>query len=308
MTAPTVLVAGSANVDLSVRVPRLPGPGETVVGGPVTRTLGGKGVNQAIAAHRAGARVELRACVGADSVGDWLVARLAAEGLAVEGIQRPAGPPGTALVIVNEAGENQIVASPGANAFATPDGLDPWPSPAVALVQQEIPAATVAAALRRGRSAGAVTVLNAAPAAEVPAATLRHVDLLVVNEHEFAAALGVPFRPGVRRAPGWPVVLVTLGGRGAVVLDGDTVWSVPAFAVPVVDTVAAGDAFCGVLAASLAAGRPLREAVRWANAAGAVTVTRSGAAAALPTRAEIEELLARGAPGPARRARAGPGQ
>lgn len=288
------MVVGSANVDLAASVTRLPSPGETVMGGALERSAGGKGANQAIAARRAGVRVHLLAAIGTRDPGDWLVQEIRAQGIGVEHIVRPDGPPGTALVVTDDGGENQIVVCPGANAQAGADLLERVQHlrPDVVLVQCEIPEKTVAAALRHGRKIGAVTIVNAAPATPFALSVIGFADVAVVNEHEYASLLGRPFVETARRAPGSPAMVVTLGGRGAAILDGDRPRFVPAPRVEVVDSVAAGDAFCGVLAASLAQRHPLDEAVRRGCVAGAVTVTRRGAARALPSGAELARAIA----------------
>jgi len=287
-----VLVLGSANVDLATHVQRLPRAGETVMGGALDQTVGGKGANQAIAARRAGADIDFRAAIGRTDSGEWLVAQLRAEGVGVDHLERPAQPPGTAFVAIDAVGENQIVVCPGSNAQAGARLLEPSPRqpPAVVLVQCEIPRQTVLAALEYGRRIGAVTILNAAPATPLTARAVAAIDILVVNEHEYAIALGQPPGTQLTHQPGWPTVIVTLGARGAAILDHDETRTIPARPVTVVDTVGAGDAFCGVLAASLAHGHQIDEAVTWGCAAGALTVTRPGAATALPTADEIHRF------------------
>jgi ribokinase len=287
-----VLVVGSANIDVAARVSRLPLPGETVLGEVMAQAPGGKGLNQAIAARRAGADVDFRAAIGTGGSGDWLLDQLRAEGVYVDHVDRPPGPPGTALVIVDAEGENQIVVDPGSNGHASGHLVTAAPArpPKVVLVQCEIPHEAVLAALCYGRTVAATTVLNAAPATTLAQEIVDAVDVLVVNEHEYAAARGEPAGGAVEPVLGWPTIVVTQGARGALIVRTSGSVLVPAPKVHVVDTVAAGDAFCGALAAALARGEALEEAVRWGCAAGALTVTRPGAAAALPTAEELRRF------------------
>ncbi|WP_424216394.1 ribokinase (plasmid) [Streptomyces sp. BI20] len=314
-----VLVVGSLNVDLSVAVPRLPAPGETVAGADVVRGAGGKGANQAVAAARLGGTVHMVGLVGDDDLGAELRARLAAEGVDETAVATSTGAAsGLALIVVDAAGENTITLSPGANRRLDPAALtgllgllDPLGPGDTVLAQLEVPVGTVTAALRAARAAGARTLLNAAPppAAPLPAELRAAVDLLVVNETE-AAALGTPRPgPGPRDPAGWarralelralgPAgVVITLGAAGAVAAGpGEDPVHVPGFPVRAVDTVGAGDAFCAELALAVGVERTLAGAVRRACAAGALATTRPGAQAALPTRAEVDALLAAGAP------------
>ncbi len=264
--------------------PRLPAPGETVLGSDVTEHAGGKGLNQAVAAARAGVRTSFIGAVGADAAGDRLVDELAASGVLTSGVRRSSRPTGRAIITVDDAGENSIVVVMGANA----DVEVGWLPPAkVVLAQLEVPVRTVAAAFRMARAAGAVTVLNPAPAGALDRAVLALVDVLVPNEHELAGLGPVEdlIVLGVR------AVVTTLGARGARVVTAESEWHVPPFPVAPVDTTGAGDAFCGVLAARLATGDPLDVAVRAAAAAGALATTRQGAVPSMPTASEIAALL-----------------
>jgi ribokinase len=268
-----VVVVGSLNVDTTLLVDRLPAPGQTVVAGGLVRALGGKGFNQAVTAARQGAAVTMVGAVGDDEGGRSLLAALAAEGVDAGAVSVvPGAETGMALITVDADGTNTIAVSPGAN------GLVPVPAPArfagaaVVLTQLEVPLAVAAAAM----AAGALTILNPSPAL-----ALLDADVIVMNETE-AAALG----PATA-----PTVIVTRGERGATV-NGRPV---PATAPPgpVVDTTGAGDAFCGALAAALAAGRPLDQALARASAAGAHAVTVHGALPSLSTAADVDRLLAR---------------
>jgi ribokinase len=284
----TLLVVGSANADLTVRVPRHPGPGETVLGATdLAVHPGGKGANQAVAAGRLGARVGFCGKVGDDAHGERVARALQGAGVDTGALSVAAGvPTGVALVTVASSGENTIVVAPGANARLTPDEVAAAVTEQVRVVsvQCEVPTAAVCAAARRAPR----FVLNASPAealvgAPEAAEVLGRADPLVVNEHEMRVLLGAAdgrgavapvdlLRLGVRSA------VVTLGAGGAVVVgpDGGTV-PVPAPAVEAVDTTGAGDAFTGALAWRLAEGDGLTEAVGWAVRAGAAAVQEAGA-------------------------------
>jgi ribokinase len=287
-----VVVVGSANVDLVVAVPRHPAPGETVLGGDLRRTPGGKGANQAVAAARAGgADTVLVAALGHDEAAELLLTSLTAAGVRTEAVQRVDAPTGTALITVSPDGENAIVVAPGANALvdAAP-ALEHLAAADVVLAQLEIPLDVVRAAAA-ARHPGALVVLNAAPSRPLPDELWAQVDVLVVNEHEaadLAPGPGAPEAAAARLAQRVPTVVVTLGAAGALVATADR-WpvAVPAPRVDAVDTTGAGDTFCGVLAARLAAGDDVVDAVRRAGVAGALAVTRPGAQAAVPSAAEV---------------------
>ena len=293
--APRIVVAGSANMDLVGLAPRLPRPGETVLGDDFVMAPGGKGSNQAIAAARAGGATTFLGAIGSDSFGVTLGARLTAAGVDTSRVRTSYGTSGVAVIMVDRAGENSILVSPGAN--STFVDLSPAERAAIAeadvlLCQQEIPLGTVFAALRAGREAGTRTILNAAPAMDLPPGLLDQVDLLVVNEIEARAITGSP-EPDVHALLALvPRVVLTLSGAGSRYADRDgRDEHVPAFRVEVADTTAAGDAFTGALAVAWGEGRDLVDAVRWANAAGAVCVQKVGASGALPERTEIEALF-----------------
>ena len=266
-----VVVLGSLNVDLVTRVERHPLPGETLLGAGLERYAGGKGGNQAVAAAAAGAQVRMVGAVGSDEPGTAYVARLAERGIDVSGVAVVDGPSGHALITVDDAGENAIVVIPGANAAVGEVALqslgDLGPGD-VLLMQLEVPLPTVAAAARHAAHRGARVVLNIAPYAALPADVLALADPVVANEHEAAALADAGGSPGS--------LLVTFGANGAS-WDG---LSAPALVVPsdeVVDTTGAGDAFCGALAAALAAGADRGTALGAALAAGAGAVRHTGA-------------------------------
>jgi ribokinase len=307
---PRIVVAGSANIDLVVTAPVLPRPGETVLGDRFTQVPGGKGANQAIAAGRAGGRTTFLGAIGSDGFGVTLKARLAASTVDTSLLRVVYGSSGVALIVVEEpGGENAIVVAPGANAaFTELTGAERAAIAAadVLLCQLEIPVGTVEAACLAARAAGTRVVLNAAPARPLPDDLLGAVDLLVLNEVEAVAMVpvgSVGVDAGDDPEPeemldalleSVPGVVLTQGAAGAWYADRDGgAEQVPAPRVEAVDTTAAGDAFCGALAVALGEGREVRDAVRWASAAGAVAVRRLGASSALPKRPAIDELYAR---------------
>jgi ribokinase len=301
-----VTVVGSLNMDLVVYADELPRRGETRLAERFVMVPGGKGLNQAVAAARQGARTALVGVVGTDDLGDQLLAVARDEGVAVEHLRRDeATGSGVALITVDAEGDNTILVAPQANARLGEDDVtragDALTATRVVLTQLETPPGSVRAALRQGRAAGATTILNPAPA---PAQTLDAdllalCDLVVPNESEAAAITGhdTSDDAGVRRAAralldaGAGAVVVTLGDRGSFYCDARRSFAVPTFPVAAVDTTAAGDAFCGALAARLAARAPLDDALRHAAAAGALAVTVAGATPALPTAAAVRALL-----------------
>ena len=307
--AGTVVVVGSSNTDMTVRVPRIPRPGETVVGRDFRVSGGGKGANQAVAAARAGGRVRFVTALGADGFGDRARDAFVADGIDVGLVRRvPDTASGVALIFVDEAGENSIAVASGANAalapadvigLATSLGRDD-----VVLAQLEIALDTVAAAVEIARDRGARVILNPAPARALPDAVLRGVSILTPNEQEAAQLTGVEAtdtEAGLSRAArllhdrGVRDVAITLGSRGVYVSSSGRSTLVKAFRVDAVDTTAAGDVFNGALAVALIEGLSLLDAVRFANAAAAVSVTRLGAQASAPRRPEIEAMLHEGA-------------
>jgi ribokinase len=296
----TVVVVGSVNADHVVRVSHLPQPGETVGGGVLSVFPGGKGANQAHAAARLGAATVLVAAVGTDDAAEVERAALRQDGAATSELVTCAGPSGVAVILVDDAGENMIAVAPGANAQLSPElvtrRLPPLLSPgAVVLAGLEIPLDAVAAAAAAGRAAGAAVVINPAPGQPLPPEVLAGA-ILTPNEGEIRlVAPGAPDEAGAIAAvlhAGARAVVVTRGGRGATLHEpGRPVVTIPAPVVTVVDTVGAGDAFNGALAAALADETPLQASVRTAVAAGAAACTGSGARSALPTRAGLAALL-----------------
>jgi ribokinase len=282
-----VCVVGSANLDLVATTARIPGPGETVLGDGYAEHAGGKGLNQAVAAARSGARVAFVGCVGDDDAGRRMRAVLVGDGIDAADLTVGRSPTGRALIVVDAGGENSIVVVPGANHdVVLPRSL---PDAAVVLCQLEVPLDQVARALAAAKRGGATTILNPAPANPLPTDLLAECDLVVPNEHEVELLGGVE----ALLAGGSRAVVVTRGGSGVDVHTADGATHCPPFEVDVVDTTGAGDAFCGALAARLAAGDALLQAVRWAAAAGALATTVVGAVPAQPTAEAITELMAR---------------
>ena len=302
-------MVGSANLDLVVEVAAVPVAGQTVLGGDLARIPGGKGANQAVAAARLGRRVAMVGRVGDDEAGAVLRSALAAAGVDVAHLRTaPGAPSGVALIAVAADGDNAIVVSPGANGRVGPGDVisasDVLTRARVTLLQLEIPLDAVVAAA--AASAGTV-VLNPAPAAPLPDGLLDRVDVLVPNQTELAALADhdgpVDAETAAELARTLPTaaVVVTLGAGGALVVTGAEATLVPAPTVTPVDTTAAGDAFCGALADALADGADLVEATRWAVRVGTAATLRPGAQPSLPTRAEVDRLLAEAtAPSPTR--------
>jgi ribokinase len=281
-----VVVVGSTNLDIVAGTSRLPGPGETVIGHGYAEYPGGKGLNQAVAAARAGARVAFVSAVGTDAAGDALLEVMRREGIDTAAVvRRPDAPTGRAVIGVADDGENSIIVVPGANATVTADDA---PRARVVLAQLEVPIDTVRAAFRSARAAGAITVLNPAPAQPLDEQLLGCCDVVVPNEHE-AALLG-----GVQHlhALGAGTVVLTLGREGASMSDGSSVHAVAPFTVTPVDTTGAGDTFCGSLSARLALGDDRDTALRYAAAAAALSTTRSGAVPSIPTADEVRAFMA----------------
>lgn len=292
---------GSLNMDLVVKVPRLPQVGETVTGGVFSTFPGGKGANQAVAAARLGASVAVVGRVGADAFGMQLLEALRREGVDVAAVRAdPESPTGVAAIGVDEQGRNLILVAPGANARLLPHDVDEQvvARSQVLLLQLEIPMVTVLHAARVARRYGAWVCLDPAPAAPLPEELYRLVDVLNPNEVEAAALTGMPIRTLedaqraarvlLNRGVRYPVI--GLGDRGSYYLSSEEAGHVPALGVHAVDTAAAGDAFAAALGVALGEGSPLREAVRFATCAAGLKVTRMGAQS-MPSRAEVEAAL-----------------
>jgi ribokinase len=303
-----IIVVGSINTDLVIRGPRLPAPGETVLGGEFYQAAGGKGANQAVAAARSARQpVTFVGAVGDDALGHEALERLRCENLVCDYVRTVRGQPtGVALILVDEQGQNLISVAAGANAHLTPADLDRVPqevfiSARVFLTSLETPLETVVRGLSLARRAGLTTILNPAPARPLPDEVLTLVDVLTPNESEAETLVGGD-REGTRSGRITPAecaarlvkrgcrsVIATLGEAGCLVAGREN-GRVPGRAVAAVDATAAGDAFNGALAVALAEGRTLVEAARWANVAASISVTRRGAQPSLARREEIDEI------------------
>ncbi|HLU52229.1 MAG TPA: ribokinase [Acidimicrobiia bacterium] len=280
---PTVTVVGSINLDLVATCPRLPAPGETILAIDFARYPGGKGANQALAASRAGADVTMVGAVGNDPEADAALALLQDSEVDLSRLITSSSPTGVALITVDEDGENQIVVVPGANATLTADDIDASGADVV-LCQLEIPHEAVLAA---GHTATGLFCVNAAPARPLGQEVLERVDVVIVNEREREALSDELARTAA-------LVVVTLGAAGAKAYrSGRLVAEAVPPAVSPVDTVGAGDAFCGAFVTALGRGASVDIALRWGCAAGALATTRPGAQPSLPTAAEIEGILTR---------------
>ncbi|MBN1219890.1 MAG: ribokinase [Anaerolineae bacterium] len=302
-----VVVVGSLNMDLVTRSPRIPLPGETIIGSNFYTLPGGKGANQAVAAARLGACASMVGRVGQDAFGRPLLANLDNNGVDHTYVsQDPEAATGVALITVDDAGENTIVLASGANMHFSPAHVDAAASAIAAaevlLLQLEIPLETVTRAAEVAQAHGVRVILNPAPApAEpLPAELLSRVNILIPNETETSllTGLSVEDRPQAEvaaaalREVGVETVILTLGARGALLAQASESILIPAFKITPVDTTAAGDAFVAGFGTALAEGKSLPEAIRWGNAVGALAATRLGAQPSLPARLEVEQLLA----------------
>ncbi len=292
----TIAVVGSLNMDVSYRVAHIPAPGETVLARGVTKSPGGKGGNQAVAAAKMGAQVAMIGCVGRDGDGEALRASLRGAGVDDALVAACDEPTGTAFICVSDAGENNIVVHAGANgcvdAAVLARARARLAGAQICVVQLEIPHETAWAALRLCRELGVFTALNPSPACQVPAQALQGLDLLVPNETEMAALLGREADPAAdlprfARETGVRRILMTVGAQGCYLADAQGVRHFPAQPVRAVDTTGAGDTFLGALCAMLAEGRPVEEAIDVAQRAAALTVQRMGAQQAMPSRAQV---------------------
>ncbi len=303
MHPPRIIVVGSANTDMVVKVPHLLQPGETLLGSQFVMARGGKGANQAVAARRLGADVTFIARLGRDNFGHASADAYREEGIDTAFIAwDDEAPSGVALIMVSDAAENIIAVVPGANGRLSPGDIQAAEQAFIGancmLLQLEIPQETVEAAAGLAKAHGVRVILNPAPAVQLPRSILDAVDVITPNENEAAILLGEEFNPQdeqgfiqMSQKLAVPVLVVTLGRRGARFVEGKKVTTVPSFPVKPVDTTAAGDAFNGALAVALGRGEGLEGAVRFANAVGALSTTRLGAQPSLPSAAEVDEFI-----------------
>jgi len=300
-----ITVVGSLNMDLVVRAPRMPVPGETLIGSDFRVIPGGKGANQAVAAARLGAQVTMIGRVGNDDFGRAQQRSLAQEGIDVTHVSvDPEEATGIALITLDATGQNSIILAPGANMHLTVAHLEATKQAIadadILICQLESPLEAVTKAIELAHAHGARVILNPAPARPLDTALLRLVDYLIPNESEATlltdiqvADLSSAKEAAINlRERGVNTVILTLGERGALLANDREITHQAGYLVKVVDTTAAGDAFVGGFAVALAEGRPLSDAVRFANAAGALAVTKLGAQPSLPTRQEVEQFLA----------------
>ena len=299
-----VVVFGSINMDLVARTPRFARAGETLIGSSFSTVSGGKGANQAVACARLGVSVRMVGRVGQDPFGDTLLEGLRSDGVNVEAVVRIPGSSGVAVIEVEDSGENHIIVIPGANGTVGAEDLERLETAlegaAVLLLQLEVPLPCVLGAARLARMHGVPVMLDPAPAQDLPPELYALCDLITPNASEAASLVGFAleseedvFKAGRELlSKGVREVLIKRGALGVTWMNAAGTRTLPAFKVQVVDTVAAGDAFNGGLAAALAQGFPLEQALAWGSAAGALSVTKSGAQSSLPGRAEVLELLA----------------
>ncbi|KQQ56111.1 ribokinase [Pseudomonas sp. Leaf127] len=301
-----VVVIGSLNMDLVVRVPRLPRPGETLVGESFATVPGGKGANQAVAVARLGATVAMLGCVGDDAYGQQLREALLVEGVDCQGVtQVPGVSTGIASILVDQHSQNAIVIVEGGNGQLLPASVERFDAllagAKVVVCQLEVPAPTVLHSLRRARELGCTVILNPAPASQpLPDDWYPLIDYLIPNESEAQVLTGLNVdspasaatAAQVLLAAGARNVIVTLGGQGVLLAGVQACEHLPAHPVQAVDTTAAGDTFIGALAAALAQGQTQAQAVRFAQAAAAVSVTRAGAQPSIPSLDDVHRLLA----------------
>jgi ribokinase len=304
---PPVLVVGSSNTDLIVKVPRIPKPGETILAGEFSTAAGGKGANQAVAAARAGGAVTFVARVGRDANGDQALAGFAAAGIDVTRVVRDRSrPSGVALIFVGAHGENSIAVASGANEGLSPNDVRraaaSFRRAKVLLLQLETPLDTITSAIDLAARVGLRVVLNPAPARALAPRLLRRIDVLTPNESEAELLTGIAVgneRSAARAADtllsrGVRNVVITMGARGAFVAGPGVRRMIGGFTAKAVDATGAGDVFNGALGVALAEGRPLLDAARFGGAAAAISVTRLGAQPSAPKRRDIDDVLATG--------------
>lgn len=300
-----VLVVGSLNMDLVVRMPQIPRPGETLLGGVFKTFPGGKGANQAVAAARLGARVTMIGCVGSDTFGCEMRDTLASEGIDISHVRVHSDmATGVALIQVDDRGQNSIAVASGANFQLTREDVESTIRAIrefdVLVMPLETPMETIHTAAQMASQRGATVLLNPAPAQVLDRSLLELVDVLIPNEYEAAIMTGLPAlnsdvdtreAAGKLLALGTRKLIITRGSQGAVLFEKNTELNISAFPVHVVDTTAAGDCFVGALAVALCEDKPLLAAAEFASAAAAISVTKDGAQPSLPRREQVIEFL-----------------
>jgi ribokinase len=307
MANPSLLVVGSSNTDMIVKVEHLPQPGETLLGGDFSTACGGKGANQAVGAARAGGAVTFIGRVGQDMFGEMALDAFRASHINTDYVIRDrSSPSGVALIFVAKTGQNSIAVAPGANSNLSPADVrkakSAFRNVSVLLLQLETPLKTAQAATELANAAGVRVILNPAPAQMLPPSLLNGLYLLTPNEVETRLLTGITVEDESSAAvaankllaQGIQNTIITMGARGAFVAGNGTRRFLPAYKVDAVDATGAGDVFNGALAVAIAEGKPLLQAAAFANAAAAISVTRLGAQTSAPTRKEIEQLLATG--------------
>ena len=298
---PDILVIGSLNADLVVRTPRFPQPGETISGEDLQIIPGGKGANQAVAAARLGANVSMLGRVGKDNFGDFLLDNLKSNHVDSKLVQRDDSSTGTAIIIVDANGQNSIVLSPGSNGKVNSSDVEhaSFLNFSLLLLQLEIPIPTVLSATKLAKQNGVRVILNPAPAKGLPDELISLADFIIPNETELSLLTGMDVNdiPSAEKAAhalldkGAQNVIITLGDRGALIVNKETSTYVESYQVDVVDTTAAGDAFIGGFASVLDSSNSLADAVRYGCACGALATTKFGAQPSLPTKHEVKRLM-----------------
>lgn len=296
-----ILVVGSLNADLVVRAPHFPQPGETISGDDLKIIPGGKGANQAVAAARHGANVAMLGRVGKDSFGPFLLDSLKSNQVDITNVHVDDSATGTAIIVVDSSGQNSIVLSAGANGKVSPADVDHASvlSPSLILLQLEIPMLTVLHTAHYAKQNNIRVILNPAPAKPLPDELIALTDFIIPNETELSLLTGVEVKdiPSAEQAAkilldrGAKNVVVTLGSNGSLFVSSTQVTHVSAYKVNVIDTTAAGDAFIGGFASALLRGIEIEEAVKYANACGALAATKFGAQPSLPTKEEVEKFI-----------------
>jgi ribokinase len=299
-----IIVVGSSNTDMIIKVPRIPKPGETILGGKFSKAAGGKGANQAVAAARSGGDVTFVARVGQDMFGDNAIQGFEENNIVTGHVFRdPEAPSGVAEIFVSEDGENSIAVAPGANSNLSPEDIDNSEdainSADILLMQLEIPPETVQAAADLAHEKNATIILNPAPATDLPDELLAKITILTPNESEAELLTGIKVidKDSAEKAAkklqsmGVQKVIITMGKSGAYVLSDGFSGIVSGYQVDAVDTTAAGDVFNGALSVAIAENKSLKEAVQFANAAAALSVQKLGAQPSAPGRAEIDKFI-----------------